>query len=244
MAAWHTVELIGRGAFGEVYKAKREELGETFYSAVKIIQIPQGEEEIREMLNEGQTSASIQYYFETVAQGLMNEIKVMETLKSAGNVVNIEEFEIQQKEDAIGWTAYIRMELLQNLNDYRKGRLMSREEVANLGRDICEALICCEQSHIIHRDIKPSNIFVDRYGNFKLGDFGIARQMEKTQSTLSRKGTELYMAPEVRVGESKSSYNVDIYSLGLVMYRLLNRNRMPLSLWKVRCFPTRRRRRH
>ena len=46
--AWHTVELIGRGAFGEVYKAKREELGETFYSAVKIIQIPQGEEEIRE----------------------------------------------------------------------------------------------------------------------------------------------------------------------------------------------------
>ena len=227
--AWHTVELIGRGAFGEVYKAKREELGETFYSAVKIIQIPQGEEEIREMLNEGQTSASIQYYFESVARGLMNEIKVMEALKSAGNVVNIEEFEIQQKEDAIGWTAYIRMELLQNLNDYRKGRLMSREEVANLGRDICEALICCEQSHIIHRDIKPSNIFVDRYGNFKLGDFGIARQMEKTQSTLSRKGTELYMAPEVRVGESKSSYNVDIYSLGLVMYRLLNRNRMPFE---------------
>ena len=227
--AWHTVELIGRGAFGEVYKAKREELGETFYSAVKIIQIPQGEEEIREMLNEGQTSASIQYYFESVARGLMNEIKVMETLKSAGNVVNIEEFEIQQKEDAIGWTAYIRMELLQNLNDYRKGRLMSREEVANLGRDICEALICCEQSRIIHRDIKPSNIFVDRYGNFKLGDFGIARQMEKTQSTLSRKGTELYMAPEVRFWESGSSYNVDIYSLGLVMYRLLNRNRMPFE---------------
>ena len=227
--SWHTVELIGRGAFGEVYKAKREELGETFYSAVKIIQIPQDEGEIREMLSDGQTSASIQYYFESVARGLLNEIKVMETLKSAGNVVNIEEFEIQQKEDTIGWTAYIRMELLQNLNDYRKGRLMSREEVANLGQDICEALICCEQSRIIHRDIKPSNIFVDRYGNFKLGDFGIARQMEKTQSTLSRKGTELYMAPEVRLGESGSSYNVDIYSLGLVMYRLLNRNRMPFE---------------
>ena len=227
--SWHTVELIGRGAFGEVYKAKREELGETFYSAIKIIQIPQDEGEIREMLSDGQTSASIQYYFESVARGLLNEIKVMETLKSAGNVVNIEEFEIQQKEDTIGWTAYIRMELLQNLNDYRKGRLMSREEVANLGQDICEALICCEQSRIIHRDIKPSNIFVDRYGNFKLGDFGIARQMEKTQSTLSRKGTELYMAPEVRLGESGSSYNVDIYSLGLVMYRLLNRNRMPFE---------------
>lgn len=106
---------------------------------------------------------------------------------------------------------------------------MSQEEIVKLGSDICEALICHEKSRIIHRDIKPSNIFVDVYGNFKLGDFGIARQMERTQSTLSQKGTEMYMAPEVRYGESGSSYNVDLYSLGLVMYRLLNGNRMPFE---------------
>ena len=56
---WHTVELIGRGAFGEVYKAKREELGETFYSAVKVIQIPRDEQEVKEMMGEGHTSQSI-----------------------------------------------------------------------------------------------------------------------------------------------------------------------------------------
>ena len=59
---WHTVELIGRGAFGEVYKAKREELGETFYSAVKVIQIPRDEQEVKEMMEEGHTSQSIRYY--------------------------------------------------------------------------------------------------------------------------------------------------------------------------------------
>ena len=226
---WHTVERIGRGAFGEVYKAKREKLGEIFYSAVKVIRIPREESEVREMLADGHTSQSIRYYYESIARGLMNEIKVMEVLKSAGNVVNIEEFDVREREDGIGWEAFIRMELLRNLNEYRQGREMSQEEIVKLGSDICEALVCCEKSRIIHRDIKPSNIFVDVYGNFKLGDFGIARQMEKTQSTLSQKGTEMYMAPEVRYGESGSSYNVDLYSLGLVMYRLLNGNRMPFE---------------
>ena len=226
---WHTVELIGRGAFGEVYKAKREKLGEIFYSAVKVIRIPREEGEVREMLADGHTSQSIRYYYESIARGLMNEIKVMEVLKSAGNVVNIEEFDVREREDGIGWEAFIRMELLRNLNEYRQGREMSQEEIVKLGSDICEALVCCEKSRVIHRDIKPSNIFVDVYGNFKLGDFGIARQMERTQSTLSQKGTEMYMAPEVRYGESGSSYNVDLYSLGLVMYRLLNGNRMPFE---------------
>ena len=228
---WHTVELIGRGAFGEVYKAKREELGETFYSAVKIISIPNDKSDIREMLAEGQTSQSIRYYYESIVKGLMNEIKMMEILKSVSNVVNIEEFEIREREDEIGWDAYIRMELLTSLNAYRAKHSFDNGSVIKLGKDICTALIYCEKNKIIHRDIKPSNIFVDEYGNFKLGDFGIARQLEKTQSSLSQRGTEMYMAPEVRFasGMGSYSYNADIYSMGLVMYRLLNKNRMPFE---------------
>lgn len=226
---WHTVEPIGRGAFGKVYKIKREEFGETFYSAVKVIGIPNDKQEIQEFINDGQTSGSIRYYYESIVKDLMNEIKVLEELKSAGNVVNIEEFEIQEREEEIGWDVYIRMELLKSLNEYRRGRQMKWEEVEKLGLDLCKALEYCERRKIVHRDIKPSNIFVDNYGDFKLGDFGIARQMERTQSMMSQKGTQKYMAPEVWAGNQKSSYNVDIYSLGLVMYQLLNRNKMPFE---------------
>ena len=227
--AWHEVELIGRGAFGQVYKVRREELGEVFYSAVKVISIPQDESEVQEMLEEGHTSQSVRYYFESVVKGLMNEIKVLEILKSATNIVNIEDFFVQEKQDGIGWEAYIRMELLENLDAYRKSHVMAETDVVKLGIDLCNALEYCQKSKIVHRDIKPKNIFVDQYGNYKLGDFGIARQMEKTQSTMSRKGTDAYIAPEVRFGDSNSSYNVDVYSLGVVMYRLLNRNRLPFE---------------
>ena len=63
---------------------------------------------------------------------------------------------------------------------------------------------CRGKSRILHRDIKPSNIFVDVYGNLKLCDFGISRQMEKPQSILLQKGIAMYMAPEVRYGENSS----------------------------------------
>ena len=63
-------------------------------------------------------------------------------------------------------------------------------------------------------------------GNFKIGDFGIARICDKASADLSKKGTENYMAPEVFHGKDYD-HTVDIYSLGLVLYKLLNNNRLP-----------------
>jgi outer membrane protein OmpA-like peptidoglycan-associated protein len=91
---------------------------------------------------------------------------------------------------------------------------------------MCKALEVCQRFNIVHRDIKPENIFVSDIGDFKLGDFGIARTVEKTSSGLSKKGTYTYMAPEVYRGEAYNS-SIDMYSLGLVLYRLLNNNRTP-----------------
>ena len=229
---WHTAELIGKGTFGEVYKAWREEFGERFYSAVKIVRIPGEDEEIRSMRGDGYVDQTIQDYYESVAKGLLNEIKMLELLKSGGNVVNIEEFEIRKRTESVGWDVYIRMEYLQNLNDYRRQKGMDQRDIVRMGIDLCNALESCERHRIVHRDIKPANIFVDAYGSFKLGDFGIARQMEKAQGMLTRKGTMLYMAPELYRGYD-SSCSVDIYSLGLVLYRLLNRDRMPFESVKT-----------
>ena len=110
----------------------------------------------------------------------------------------------------------------------RSGIPFTIAEVLKIGKDICTALSFCEQKGIIHRDINPSNLYVDKFGDYKVGDFGASKWMETAHSTLMPKGagTISYMAPEIFAGRSYNN-TVDIYSLGLVLYQLLNSGRMP-----------------
>lgn len=223
---WHIAELIGSGAFGSVYKIVREDFGEKYYAAMKLIDIPQSEDEIRALSAEGMSQADISDYYTGMAQEIVEEFKLMSKLKGHSNIVSYEDHMVLPKENGIGWTIQIRMELLTPLPEYVQKHDMSLRDVVALGIDICKALELCEKHHIIHRDVKPENIFLSENGDFKLGDFGVAKTMEKTMSNLSKKGTRAYMAPELARQELCSG-NVDIYSLGLVMYRFLNHNRLP-----------------
>ena len=224
---WQIEELIGQGAYGKVYRIRREEFGSTYYAALKIIEIPADESEVRSLMTMGMDGLSIRDYFEGTAKNIANEIRIMESLKSAPNIVHVEEHHLEEHKDSIGWTILIRMELLESLRKYqeRKG-VQDLKETLKIGKDICRALMCCEEKHIIHRDVKPDNIFRNEFGDYKLGDFGIARQMEHTKSAYSQKGTSSYMAPEINRGDRYDS-TVDIYSLGIMLYQMLNRFRLP-----------------
>lgn len=224
---WKTAGLLGKGSFGNVYKVLKEDFGGEYYAAVKVIRIPQDETEVIELQNTGMDAQSIRIYYEDVLNGLVNEIKIMERLKTAGNIVSIEDCVFVEDAGKLGWTLYIRMELLESLDAYvQKNGILDVTETVKMGIDICSALECCEQSRTIHRDIKPGNIFRNPYGGYKLGDFGISKQMEGTQSMRSQKGTRMYMAPEIYRGESYDN-TVDIYSLGITLYRFLNKGRIP-----------------
>ena len=223
---WEIVEEIGKGAFGTVYKVKRTQMGNVSYAAVKVLRIPQNKNEARDLESSGMDSDSIYEYFSEMVKNLMSEIQIMESLKSANNIVAIEDYEVVQIDGRAAWDIYIRMELLTDLGTYLNKQEMTEKEIVKLGIDMTQALEVCEKSGIIHRDIKMDNIFVNRFGTFKLGDFGISKQLEKTNSAMSQKGTNMYMAPEVFKGE-KYNNTVDIYSLGILLYRLLNSGRFP-----------------
>lgn len=235
---WQAVEVLGEGGFGKVYKAKRDSFGEEMYSAIKVIKIPNDPHEVDEMTTSGLTRDNIKNYYYKSVVGLVDEIKMMDKLKSAGHVVGIEDFEVVENESGFGWTIYIRMELLTNITDYLKTVEVTAEEVKKMAIHVLTALEHCHDLNIIHRDIKPANIFISKFGEYKLGDFGVSREVEKTNATLSQKGTKSYMAPEM-VRMEKYGKNVDLYALGLTMYELLNHNRMPfLPPYPETFFPT------
>lgn len=224
--AWKIVRQIGEGGFGKVFEIGREDFGTTYKAALKVITIPQSPDEIEDVRADGMDDASIESYYYGFVQELVGEFALMAQLKGQSNIVSYEDHSVVRHPQGIGWDIFIRMELLTPLNEYLRKRSISVREVIKLGIDLCHALELCQKYRIIHRDVKPENIFVSPNGDFKLGDFGIARSVEKAASVRSKKGTYKYMAPEVFSGESYDS-SVDLYSLGLVLYRLLNNNRLP-----------------
>ncbi len=223
---WTLVKLLGEGSYGKVYEARRKDFAGEYRSAIKIITVPHSKAEINEALSEGMTEESVSRYFRNVVEEISREFALMAQLKAHVNIVTYEDHEVIEHPDGIGWDIIIRMELLTPFTSVLKSGVLSQAEIIRFGIDMCKALEACQNCHIIHRDIKPDNIFCSPDGNYKLGDFGVARTLERTSGGLSRKGTYNYMAPEVYRDEPYG-LTVDIYSLGVVMYRLLNNNRLP-----------------
>ena len=225
--SWKIVRLIGEGTYGKVFEICRSEYGFEEKAALKIISIPASKSEYNSVLTDCMDERSATEYFRNYMQEMIREISLMSKLKGNSYIVCYEDHEVKNRVETVGWDIMIRMELLTPLNEYtREKGTLGKDEVTRLGIDICKALEICQKYDIIHRDIKPENIFVANYGNFKLGDFGIARIASQTSGASTRAGTNAYMAPEVYRGEHYGK-TVDLYSLGLVLYRLLNNNRLP-----------------
>ena len=216
---WETTQLIGHGSFGAVYEIQREIRGRTEHAALKVISIPHDESEIHELKADGYDDESITQYFADSLGKIEEEYAKMADLKGHSNVVYCDDIRTVQHDNGFGWDIYIKMELLTPLKSYPRDKITDAQ-VIKLGMDICDALKLCEDLNIVHRDIKPENIFVSRNGNYKLGDFGIAKTMEGTTGG-TKTGTYDYMSPEV-YNNLPYHTQIDIYSLGLVMYWLLN----------------------
>ena len=225
--SWYITEELGSGAEGSLYRIERTDaLGHKYYSALKAVSVPSSKSETASLMAGGMQLEEVAEYYESVLENTSHEFELLAKLKGNSNIVSYEDHEIFRHKDGIGWDILIRLEELTPLVKYSIDNPLSADEVALMGRDICRGLSLCRKFGIVHRDIKPDNIFISPSGSYKLGDFGIARIAEQTTIGLSRKGTYEYMAPEVYWGREYGS-TVDLYSLGMVMYRYLNDGRMP-----------------
>jgi len=104
----------------------------------------------------------------------------------------------------------------------RRGRLPWREAV-ECAMQICAALAHAHQIGVIHRDLKPANLFLAEDGRVKVGDFGLARDLNSSRLTLDGQtvGTCRYMPPEQIAGEADLSGATDLYAVGCILYEML-----------------------
>ena len=221
---WYYDGYISSGSSGAVYRFVQDRFGKNVYSAVKVITVKSSNE--LTMHNRSKLVSEIRRRAE-------EEIENMYLLKNCPNVVHCNNHAIKDVIDKngeiIAVDILIQMDLYTCLVDYLADNdCLNEKEVIKLAEDVGTALRYAHDLGIIHRDIKPSNIFIDQNGAYLLGDLGVSKRLG-TDSYTTRTGTEPYIAPEIWKSDGSDTYTTaaDIYSLGIVLYMLMNDNYLP-----------------
>ncbi|RBP95194.1 serine/threonine-protein kinase [Cytobacillus firmus] len=198
------LDMIGGGGMANVYLAHDMILDRDV--AVKVLRMDFAEDEefIRRFHREAQSATSLAH----------------------PNIVSI--YDVGE-EDSI---YYIVMEYVdgQTLKQYiQQNSAIRIDDALEIMKQLTSAISHAHQNHIIHRDIKPHNILIDRHGNVKITDFGIAMALSATSITQTNSvlGSVHYLSPEQARG-GMANRKSDIYSLGIVMFELLT-GRLPFS---------------
>ncbi len=198
IGAWRVLRVIGRGGMGEVYLGERADASFDKQVAIKLVQ--------------GAMTPAAHARFDAEKQALARlEHPHIARLIDAG-------------ETERGWP-YLVMEYVDGMPIDLYLADKDVDVVLAIFLQVCEAAAYAHRQLVLHRDIKPNNILVDGDGDVKLLDFGIAKLLQSTETaeesrTVERAYTPEYASPEQVFGRPIGVAS-DIYSLGVLLYRLL-----------------------
>ena len=189
---------LGRGGMGVVYKARQKRLNRLV--ALKMI------------LNADHANKEARMRFEREAQAIAR--------LNHPNIVEI--YEISEHEGK----PFFSLEFVTggSLDRRLDGKPMSATQSAKLVETLCHGVAAAHRADVIHRDLKPANVLITEEGVPRITDFGLAKQLDDSEQTVSGAifGTPSYMAPEQAEGKTHIiGKGADIYALGAILYECL-----------------------
>ncbi len=226
---WYVGRQLGNGTDGKVFTIYKEKYDGTRETAVmKMLRLGDNRNERKTFNLNDEKEEDIQEGFDKIIKKICNSI---ETVKKADNgkfFIKYEDLELRNASDGKGRLILIKLEEGKSLAQVLKGFSFTLEETYRLGINICQALQKCRSFDYIYPNLKPENILFDKDGRCKIGDFGSFSCLEPAKTSISYKRTQYYMAPEfIKTGNINCT--CDTYSLGLILYMLTNRGRLPFT---------------
>ncbi|MBR3815538.1 MAG: protein kinase [Clostridia bacterium] len=226
---WYTDKQIGNGTDGKVFSIYKENYsGEREYSILKIIRLGENRSERKTFSSETVTSASEDEHYEKIIKKITDNIETVKKSNADKFIIKYEDFELRRASDGKGRLVLLRLENAKSLAEITKELSFTHEEVIRLGMNICRGLSKCRSFGYIYPNLKPENILFTQDGKCKLGDFGTFSCLEPSKTSISYKRTQYFMAPEF-IKSGNINCTADTYSLGLILYMLTNRNRLPFT---------------
>ena len=198
---------------------------------LKHISVPESQKQVDALLYTGAAANNeeAQKYYEQVVSDYQTELELLETLSASANIESYRSYQIAPKENAVGYDVYLLAENRKTLLDYLDETPMTHLCAVNLGLDLCAALSDLREAGLVHRDVKPSNVYLNQQGHFVLGDLGIAKIDELKYCSMPEHMLSSYSAPELFDLVGSIEPTTDIYSVGLILYRIFNGNHAPFE---------------
>lgn len=220
---------LAKGPTGDVYQVTRRMDGKKL--ALKHISVPSTGSETRALIYTGavKDEPSAHRYYTSQVKELKNELLLLNGIKNSKNLLKFRGYQVDQKYTGVGYDIYLLSDYYLNLQDYNKKHPLTKLQAVNLGIDLCAALEQLRSAGLIHKDIQPSNVFYGSGGHFLIGDLGLAQLSELQYSSIPDAMISVYTAPEVQKGDAVLSENMDIYSVGVILYEVYNGGELPLT---------------
>lgn len=209
------------------YRILHPESGREF--VLKHISVPAGEEQVEALLLTGAYASEEEAdaYYRKEAEALVREAENRKKLLDCPYILPFLGVQMEKKE-GVGYDVYAVLPKRNSLEGYLADNAVSHLRGINMGIDLCVALAALREEGYVHGNLKPGNVFFSDTGRFLLGDFGLISTEDMQYAVLPEQYRSCYSAPELS-GILGLNETIDIYSLGMILYRIYNGNHAPFE---------------